>query len=141
LLSSSWPQSSLTQLDVIVEKLRQTAPKPAATLYYSAVAALLHDDFTEVVRLGEQAKAADPQYGAVYDLLGAAFLKLAQPEKAREAFLASLRLNRHDSTAYVNLGIIELQAGKKADARRYFSEALWLDPNSSVAREGLQQAR
>ncbi len=129
------------QLDVIVQKLQLTVPALAVTFHYAAVARLLHGEFAEAVKLGARAVAADPQFAAVYDVMGAAYLKLDQPEPARDAFQTSLRFNAHDSTAYTNLGILELQAGSRPAAARHFAEALWLDPESTTAREGLAQAR
>ena len=129
------------QLDVIVQKLQQMAPDHAATSYHAAVSKFLHGEFAEVVQLGQRTVAADPQYAAIYDVIGAAHLKLGQPGPARDAFHTSLRFNPHDSTAYTNLGILELAAGNRADAARHFAEALWLDPESTTARDGLTQAR
>ena len=59
---------------------------------------------------------------------------------AREAFLQSLAFDAHDSTAYVNLGILALDERDVAAATDYFAEALWLDPESPLAREGLRRA-
>jgi tetratricopeptide (TPR) repeat protein len=129
------------QLDVVIQKLQQLAPDHAATFYHSAVSKFLHGEFAEVVRLGARTSESDPQYVAVYDLIGAAHLKLGQPGPARDAFQTSLRFNPHDSTAYTNLGILELEAGNRPDAAGHFAEALWLDPESKTAREGLVQAR
>jgi len=117
------------------------APDHAATSYHAAVSKFLHGEFAEVVQLGQRTVAADPQYAAIYDVIGAAHLKLGQPGPARDAFHTSLRFNPHDSTAYTNLGILELAAGNRADAARHFAEALWLDPESTTARDGLTQAR
>ena len=47
------------------------------------------------------------------------------------------RSNAHDSTAYTNLGLLALAEGHTLAARRRFAEALWLDPESSAARQGL----
>jgi Flp pilus assembly protein TadD len=83
----------------------------------------------------------DPRYAAVYDLLGAAYTRLDKPHEARAAFQKSLSFDAHDSTAYTNLGLLELADGKRQAAARYFAEALWLAPESAVAREGLARAR
>ena len=48
---------------------------------------------------------------------------------------------RTTAPAYTNLGLLELAAGNKPAAARYFAEALWLAPESATAREGLAQAR
>ena len=89
----------------------------------------------------ERAIALDPNYAPTYDLIGAAYTKLNQLEPARQAFQKSLSFDAHDSTAYENLGVLELNAGNRAAAAKYFAEALWLVPESAVSREGLRRAR
>jgi Flp pilus assembly protein TadD len=123
-----------------VDALTRSSPDRAATFYYQAVVRLLNDDAAEARRLAERALAVDPQYAAGYDLLGAAHMKLAQLNEARAAFERSLQFNSHDSTAYTNLGLMELGVGNKAAAARYFAEAVWLDEHSKAARDGLAQA-
>jgi Flp pilus assembly protein TadD len=88
-------------------------------------------------------KAIDrnPNYAPTYDLIGAAYTKLGQLDLAREAFKKSLSFDAHDSTAYENLGILELQAGNRALAAKYFAEALWLVPDSQVSFRGMAQSR
>jgi tetratricopeptide (TPR) repeat protein len=131
----------LAELDATVETLRRVAPDRAATAYFAAVSAFLHGQFADAVKLADRAVAADPAYAAVYDLAGAADTKLGDLKRARAAFETSLHFNAHDSSAYANLGLLELSAGNRAEAARDFSEALWLDPQSAPAREGLTQAR
>ena len=130
----------LTALKPIVEALKSAAPDRPATFYYQAVSALLDGRADEAVRLAKQAIAVDPQYAPVYDLVGAAYTKLDQLPDARAAFEKSLTFDAHDSSAYVNLGLVELAAGNRAAAVNYFAEALWLEPESRVAREGLARA-
>jgi len=77
----------------------------------------------------------------VYDLAGAAYTKLGRTEDARRAFERSLTFDAHDSTAYTNLGLLALAAGDRAAARDCFAEALWLEPTSATAREGLARTR
>ena len=66
---------------------------------------------------------------------------MGQVFRARWAFNQSLTFDAHDSTAYENLGLIALETGDRATARNYFAEALWLAPNSRVAREGIARTR
>jgi Flp pilus assembly protein TadD len=61
--------------------------------------------------------------------------------RARWAVYQSLSFDAHDSTAYENLGLLALEEGDRATARNYFAEALWLVPNSRVAREGMARTR
>src|SRR5205085_5367544 len=116
------------QLDAAVATLRGTAPNRVSTYYYAAAARFLRNDYAGTVTLAEQGVAADPSYAPLYDLVGAAQTKLGQPAAAREAFLKSLKANARDSTAYTNLGLLELAAGNRDAAVNYFAEALWLDP-------------
>jgi tetratricopeptide (TPR) repeat protein len=129
------------QLDLIVSELRQRAPDAPATHYFAAVARFLRDDSRGALTLAERAIAANAGYAPVYDLAGAAHTKLGDTAAARRAFEASLGFNAHDSAAYANLGLLELTAGNRAAAADYFAEALWLDPESPLARQGLAQAR
>lgn len=124
-----------------VERLRQVAPGAAVTLYYAAVAALLGGDAADAVRLGEQTVAAHPDFAPIHDLLGAALTRLGRAQEARAAFARSLQFDAHDSTAYTNLGLLELAAGNGEQAARHFAEALWLTPNAATAREGFARAQ
>jgi spermidine synthase len=128
------------QLDATVAELRQQAPNAAPTEYYAAVAAFLHGDAAEAAHLAERAIGIDPKYSATYDLAGAAYTKLGRVAAAKQSFERSLSFDAHDSTAYENLGVLELNAGNGAAAAKYFAEALWLVPDSQVARQGLARA-
>ena len=129
------------QLGLVVERLARVAPQGAVTHYFGAVSRFLRGDVEGTVTLAKQAVAADPAYPATYDLLGAAQTKLGQAAAAREAFETSLRFNAHDSTAYTNLGVLELAQGNRTAAAGFFAEALWLDPASQTARQGLAESR
>jgi Flp pilus assembly protein TadD len=130
----------LAELDATVTALRQLAPKAPAGYYYGGAAAFMRGDVEGAVRLCEQSIALDANYAPVYDLLGAAHTRLQHPDQAREAFMKSLAFDAHDSTAYTNLGVLELGLGRKIEAARYFAEALWLTPDSPVARQGLAES-
>ena len=127
----------LTALDQAVETLRAVAPDGAAAHYYTAVALYLHGDTKGAVASATRARAADPAFAPLYDLLGSAHARLGQLDEARTAFQQSLALDAHDSSAYANLGVIEQAAGHPARARGYFAEALSLDPDSPVARAAI----
>jgi spermidine synthase len=129
------------QLDATVAELARVAPDRAATHFFRAVAAFLHGHADAAVASAQRAIQIDPGYTPTYDLIGAAYTKLGKLEPARAAFNTSLAFDAHDSTAYENLGVLELNAGNPALAARYFAEALWLVPDSQTARQGLAMAR
>jgi Flp pilus assembly protein TadD len=130
-----------SQLDEAVARLRTLAPIRASTFYFGAVSAFVRGRLDDAVRLAERAIATDAAYGPVYDLVGAAYTKLDRPADAKKAFETSLQLDAHDSTAYTNLGLLELAGGNRAAAANYFAEALELAPDSPTAREGLARTR
>jgi tetratricopeptide (TPR) repeat protein len=128
------------QLDATVAELQKAALNTAPAEYYAAVAAFLHGDAKAAAFHAESAIGIDPKYTASYDLVGAAYTKLGRVEAAKHAFELSLSFDAHDSTAYENLGVLELNAGNRVRAAKYFAEALWLVPDSQVARQGLAQS-
>ena len=85
--------------------------------------------------------ADDPHHARAFNLLGAACATRGQSDCARAAFEASLRLNPHDASTYVNLGVFLIQTGDPSSAIDCFAEALTVDPASGPARDGLTQAR
>ena len=129
------------RLDRAVDGLRALAPEQAPALYYGAVAQLLHGNLPQAMMLAERAVGLHPKYAPLYDLAGAVYTRMGQVFRARWAFNQSLAFDAHDSTAYENLGLIALETGDRAAARNYFAEALWLTPNSRVAREGIARTR
>ena len=139
--SSSWRRSLRTPATPFSSmprwrRCRPWLPVGRPTLYFAAVAAFLHGNPEEAVRLAERAIAADAGYAPTYDLVGAAYTRLEKVDLARRAFERSLTFDAHDSTAYTNLGLLELAAGNQAAARRFFAEALWLTPDSTTAQAG-----
>jgi spermidine synthase len=130
----------LSELDFTATALRKLAPQAPAGYYYAGAAAFMRGDVEGAVKLCEQAIALDQNYAPVYDLLGAAQTRLQHPAEARAAFEKSLAFDAHDSTAYTNLGVLELGLGHRQQAANYFAEALWLSPDSPVARQGLAES-
>ena len=129
------------RLDQVVDVLRQLGQDQAPSLYYAAVAQLLHGNLPQAMMLAERLVGLHPGYAPIYDLVGAVYTRMGQVFRARWAFNQSLTFDAHDSTAYENLGLIALETGDRAAARNYFAEALWLAPNSRVAREGIARTR
>lgn len=127
------------RLDQAVETLHAIAADAPGTLYYAAAAAFLHGDHPQAMVLAERGIALHPTYAPLYDLAGAVYTKLGQVFRARWAFNQSLSFDAHDSTAYENLGLLALEEGDYEAARNHFAEALWLVPNSRVAREGMRR--
>jgi tetratricopeptide (TPR) repeat protein len=129
-----------SKLEETVRRMQSAMPSQVATDYYAAVAAFIRDDMESALHLATEAVQRDATYAAAYDLLGAAYAKLGDAQQARQAFERSLAFDAHDSTAYANLGVLALDEGHVTVAIDYFAEALWLDADSVLAREGLRRA-
>ena len=62
-------------------------------------------------------------------------------DRARQLLSAVLERSPRSATTWTNLGILELSAGRPADAARAFERAVAADPNLGQAWEGLGAAR
>jgi tetratricopeptide (TPR) repeat protein len=109
--------------------------------YYRATALFLRGRTQEAIDEARQVVAANPNHARAFNLLGAACATAGQRDCAQAAFESSIRANARDPSTYVNLGTFFLQAGDAGAATGAFAEALSLDPESSSARSGLEQAR
>jgi Tfp pilus assembly protein PilF len=62
---------------------------------------------------------------------------MGQTDAARTSFEASIKADPKEAGTYANLATLELQAANRDRARKYFAEALTIDPNNQTARDGL----
>ena len=99
------------------------------------VAAILRGDPEQARRACQRALEVSPAMPRPTTCSARRTRNSATSERAR-AFLESLRFDAHDSTAYANLGVLALNDGRADVAADYFAEALWLDANSALARQG-----
>ena len=127
-------------LAAVVPQLQQHAPASDAALYYTAVLHTLNDRPSEAVLMAERLRAQNPQHSKGLNLLGTAYGRLGRVEDARRAFEAAILADPRDPTPYLNLGDLELGAGRADRAAQILAEALTLDPHSSVVRQGLDMA-
>ena len=109
--------------------------------YYRATALFLRGRPQDAVDAVRQVVDAGPEHARAQSLLGAACAAIGERDCARAAFNAAIRANPHDTSSYVNAGLLNLQSGNPSAAVDYFASALTLDPSSRPARDGLAQAR
>jgi spermidine synthase len=129
------------RLREVVARLEELQPDAARTAYYEAVYRVLEGDLDGALVRAREAAARDPGHAAAHNLIGVIYANLDRQESAGAAFHTARRLDPRDSTAYVNLGLLQQASGHRPAAARYFTEALLLDPRSRAAREGLAQVR
>jgi Flp pilus assembly protein TadD len=123
----------------VVARLRIEAPASEAAHYYSAALHFMQNRPDLAMSEARRVIAQNPKHAKAQNLLGACLASLGQRDRAREAFQASIAADPRDPATYTNLATLEMQAGNRQLAARYFAEALTIDPSSSAAREGLTQ--
>ncbi len=128
------------QLQSVVARLARIAPTNQITRYYTASLFFLQGRPDLAVPEAESVVRENPRHALAQSLLGAALASLGQLDRARDAFEASLRANPFSPGTYVNLAMLEMQAGQPHDAARRYAEALLLNPASETARRGLAEA-
>ena len=77
--------------------------------YYRATALLLRGQTEEAAADARRLLAANPRHAKAQNLLGVACANAGRRECAASAFEASIRVNPRDPSAYVNLGLLQLQ--------------------------------
>ncbi|HEX2457203.1 MAG TPA: fused MFS/spermidine synthase [Vicinamibacterales bacterium] len=129
------------RLNAVVAQLQARWPARASSRYYAAVSALLEGRFADSLRISEDAATDTNHDPRLFNVVGAAAANLGRRDEARRAFQTALQHDPRDSAAYVNLGLVELEAGDRRAALRWFAEALVVDPESRAAQDGLARAR
>ncbi len=123
------------RLEPVVARLRAVAPAADATRYYGATLHFLEGRTDLAINEARALTLVNPTHAKAQNLLGAALATAGQRDQAREAFLASLKVERRDPTTYTNLALLDLESGNRAAGVRRLAEALSLDPSSAAARE------
>jgi spermidine synthase len=121
----------------VIARLRAISPGTEGTHYYSAALLFMEQRFDLAAAEARRAVALNPRHARAQNLLGAALASIGHAEQARTAFQASLIADPRDPATYTNLATLEMQAGNRDLARRYYAEALTIDPAHGAAREGL----
>jgi len=129
------------RLASFADAMTRRFPERVDGQYYRASAMFMRGKTEDAVSTIRQVVAAHPEHERGQGLLGAACAALGLRECAQAAFDAAITANPRDPSAYINAGAFRLRT---ADARRaadYFASALAIDPSSTTARSGLNQAR
>jgi len=95
------------------------------------------DDFQAAWNHFQMAAKLNPQLDEPHYFLALIYRRQNRLPEAKQEFLTVLRLNANQSKAAGNLGVICLQEGNLSDAQTYFSQALALNPEDDIARQGL----
>ena len=128
------------QLDTTVRQLRQTAPDAGRHRILRRRCSVS----PRRRRRGRRERANAPSrsirnYTPTYDLIGAALHQARSTRSgARRPFRKSLSFDAHDSTAYENLGVLELNAGNRAAGGAIFCGSVVAGAGFAVVARGTQ---
>ena len=106
--------------------------------FYQATALFLQQRHDEAQNVIGALLEVNPRHARARNLRGIICATKGDHACAIAAFEASLKLDPHDSTVYVNLGNAYLERGDVDAAARVFSEAVALDPTAEAARTALR---
>ncbi|MGD9904682.1 MAG: fused MFS/spermidine synthase [Vicinamibacterales bacterium] len=129
------------RLRAVVARLRTIAPTADASRYYSASLFFMEGRTDQAIAEARALVAANPTHARGHNLLGAALATQGRREAARDAFLASLKVEPRDPSTYTNLGLLELETGNRQAGLQRLAEALLLDPTATAAREAYARER
>lgn len=79
----------------------------------------------------------EPARADVHNELGLTLIKLGDRQAAEKEFLKAIEIDAAHALAYVNLGAMNLQSGRVAEAAVYFQTALQRQPTLVQAQKGL----
>jgi predicted Zn-dependent protease len=96
---------------------------------------------SEALAAAEESLAMRTDQAPFHILKGDALYVLKQPEKARKAYEAALKVDPRYVPANVGLGLVEFSEGRNAEAERQFAIAAHGFPSDAIAWYGLGASR
>jgi tetratricopeptide (TPR) repeat protein len=115
---------------------------PGDPQHYGILARIEFDSgkWTETVAATDQGLALDPKEDVCLHYRSLALAKLGRREEAEDGINTLLRDNPEDSHTHAARGMLYLEQGNAALAKKHFLESLRLDPTNNDVRHGLVNA-
>lgn len=110
----------------------------ALAAFYDGYIDTLQGKWSAAIPALAEAQALCSDMKEYSNLLGVAYYKTADYEKAANAFADVLRIDKGSAMDLANLGLCEKMLGQNAEAREHLEAALHLDPTLEFAREHLK---
>ncbi len=129
--SRAFELSEEKRLDVEIKRLRSKVNQIYVDLAYGVNSpdSLAEIDFQYLLHMldGDENKI---ERAGILTTYGLYVSSLKRPEEAEKTIREAIALNPNDPFAYVSLGTIMYEAGKKEDAQRGYEKAIELDANN-----------
>jgi tetratricopeptide (TPR) repeat protein len=115
---------------------------PEMANYYALLAniEMKQRRWSDALAAAERGLAVDPEHVGCGNMRALALVKLRRPKEAAVAFQAALARDPANAVTHANQGWALLHEGKSSQALRHFREALRLDADFEMARQGIIEA-
>jgi Ca-activated chloride channel homolog len=127
------PANSISRLDL-------AAPKNARKEYEKGYLHLVRKEFQAAIDHLGRATSIYPSFVAAHNLLGIAYLNLAQNLQAHDEFARAIALDDHLPGSYLNLGCAQMQLQRYPDAEESLKKASSIAPLDLVLLTALSYA-
>jgi Tfp pilus assembly protein PilF len=134
---AAFQRDDLTTAQSYFEKALQANPKDGSPHTYLGIISDRNGDFAAAERHFAAATVFEPGSPLTHNNHGASLMKLGRTQEAANEFLASLRLDKNQPNALVNLAQIRFSKSTPADlreARELFERAYAIAPDREVSR-------
>lgn len=119
-----------------LERLIASSPNPTPVLIMAARYLAKHQQFAAAEKCLRQVLDSDPESILALNELGKLLFRSGDTRGARDALRIAQRFSPQNFQRLCLLGEVELNLSEPEAARRYFDQALQLDPESKKARAG-----
>ena len=123
----------------LLERVQTLRPEQGASFAALGSVAEMEGHLAEAETHYRRSLALDPRAARVHRLLGANLLRQARKAEARDACREAVRLDRWDTVALHQLGVIHAELGEAAEARACFERALWINPRDGAVAKNLER--
>ena len=118
---------------ISIRDLKREGNKKLMKEFIAAQEAVTRGDLAGSARHLERAVAIDPGYVPAYVNLGARYLQLRLPNRARGVLLRAIELDPSVPTAYTNLAVADMHMGDPEGAAAAVAAALKVAPGDPIA--------
>ncbi len=133
--------SQYDKSDKIYEKIIKIDTNDAiAYNNYSYSLAEKGEELQKALQMSKRSLQLEPQNGTYYDTLAWILFKLGDYQKALAKIDSAINLTKEmNSEIYYHKGEILLKLNHKNESKKYFKQALEIDPSFSLAKERLEE--
>ncbi len=121
------------------EKVQPDSESEALAVFYSGYVHTLNQEWNKALPALTRAVGLNPQVREFWNLRGVSYFKVKNYEAAARDFERALKLDKGSAMDLANLGLCHKFMGNAAEARKFLTEALKIDPSLEFAEAHLKE--